>query len=152
VALIPRVYIDTSVIGGCFDEGFREDSLHLLDEFRKGLLKAVLSDLTIGEMEGAPPVVRELLDKPPLRDAERVVLDSEADTLAEEYIREGVVTELHRVDAEHIAVATVCRADVLVSWNFRHIVNLTRIREFNAVNLRMGYPPLEIRSPREVLR
>lgn len=55
-----------------------------------------------------------------------------------------------RIDAQHIAVATISRVDVLVSWNFSHIVNLARIRGYNSVNLRQGYPILEIRSPREV--
>jgi hypothetical protein len=79
-----------------------------------------------------------------------VELDQEADTLAEEYIRAAVVSESSWADAEHIAVATVRRVDILVSWNFRHIVRLSRIRAFNAVNLRLGYPALEIRSPMEI--
>ena len=56
------------------------------------------------------------------------------------------------VDAQHIAIATISRVEVLVSWNFRHIVNLQRIRGYNAVNLRDGYPLLEIRTPQEVIR
>jgi hypothetical protein len=67
-----------------------------------------------------------------------------------EYIRQAVVSRRMLADAQHIAVATVARVDVLVSWNFRHIVNLDRIHGFNAVNLRAGYPLLEIRSPLEV--
>lgn len=74
----------------------------------------------------------------------------ESEELAEEYVRQEVVSRRMLVDAQHIAVATVARVDVLVSWNFRHIVNLDRIRGFNAVNLRMGYSMLEIRSPLEV--
>ena len=50
----------------------------------------------------------------------------------------------------HIALATLARVDALVSWNFKHIVNLHRIRGFNGVNLMRGYGTLEIRSPREV--
>jgi hypothetical protein len=61
-----------------------------------------------------------------------------------------VVGEQSRADAEHIAIASVRRVDILVSWNFKHIVSLSRIRAFNAVNLKLGYPALEIRSPREV--
>ena len=71
--------------------------------------------------------------------------------LAEAYIQEGVVSESNRVDAQHIAVATVYRVDILVSWNFHHIVKWSRIRAFNGVNLKRGYPQLEIRSPREVV-
>jgi len=77
--------------------------------------------------------------------------DAEADALAAEYIRDGAVGMNQRADALHIAIATLARVDVLVSWNFKHIVNLRRIHAFNAVNLKQGYPVLEIRNPREVI-
>ena len=72
--------------------------------------------------------------------------------LAETYLKEGVVSEKSRVDAQHIAIATINRVDVLVSWNFKHIVNLERIHGYNSSNLRLGYPILEIRTPIEVMR
>ena len=78
-------------------------------------------------------------------------LSTEASELARAYIEAGVVSKRMLIDAQHIATATVERVDVLVSWNFRHIVNLHRIHAYNSVNLRMGYPLLEIRTPREVL-
>jgi hypothetical protein len=71
--------------------------------------------------------------------------------LAERYIQAEVIGRASRLDAQHIATATVHRADVLVSWNFKHVVNLDRIQGYNSVNLRQGYPLLEIRSPLEVL-
>lgn len=89
--------------------------------------------------------MRALLGQPALQK-----LDEEAVSLAEVYIQEGVVGDAHRVDAQHIAIATVQRVDILVSWNFQHIVKWSRIRTFNAVNLKRGYPQLEIRSPRKV--
>ncbi|MFY9824665.1 MAG: hypothetical protein WAM82_25025 [Thermoanaerobaculia bacterium] len=78
-------------------------------------------------------------------------LDAEAKELAEAYITEGVIMERMRADAQHIAMAAVARVDVVVSWNFKHIVNLYRIHGYNSVNLRRGYPTLEIRAPREIL-
>jgi len=148
--MIPRVYVDTSVIAGCLDREFREQSERIRRAFAAGLLRAVISDITIAELDLAPASVRSLLAQPGFAEAERVELDREADTLAEEYIRAAVVSESSWADAEHIAVATVRRVDILVSWNFRHIVRLSRIRAFNAVNLRLGYPALEIRSPLEI--
>ena len=82
---------------------------------------------------------------------EVLALDSEAEELAAQYIRDGAVGKNERADALHIALATAARVDVLVSWNFKHIVNLRRIHAFNAVNLKHGYPVLEIRNPREVI-
>ena len=146
----PRGYIDTSVVGGCLDQEFGRYSERLRRDFAAGRYLAVLSDITIGELREAPPEVWQLLEQPGFAEAERVFLDDEADQLATQYIQEGAVTEASRADAEHIAVATVQRVDMLVSWNFEHIVRLSRIRAFNAVNLKLGYPALEIRSPLEV--
>jgi hypothetical protein len=80
-----------------------------------------------------------------------VELTEDSVNLAKKYIGEGVLGGVKLVDAEHIAIATINRVDVLVSWNFRHIVNLQRIRRYNSVNLKYGYPLLEIRSPLEVI-
>jgi predicted nucleic acid-binding protein len=148
--VIPRVYIDTSVIGGCLDNEFREHSEALFMDFEAERLQAVISNITIAEILRAPEEVRSFLERPALQKAERVYLDEEAVSLAEAYMHEGVVGESNRVDAQHIAIATIQRVDVLVSWNFQHIVKWTRIRAFNSVNLKLGYPQLEIRSPQEV--
>jgi hypothetical protein len=147
-----RVYIDTSVIGGCLDDEFREDSLRLFREFADGIKIVMLSDLLFFELENAPGKVKNILKKIPTPYIDYVALDEESIELANTYIKEGVVAEKSLSDARHIAIATVERADVLVSWNFKHIVNLQRIHRFNSVNLRLGYPLLEIRSPREVLK
>jgi predicted nucleic acid-binding protein len=150
VAPIARVYVDTSVIGGCLDEEFGRHSQRLADDFAAGRMRAVVSDVTLAELRTAPPEVRRLLDLPGFAQAEMVHLTDEAIGLADAYIREGATQASSRVDALHIAVATVYRVDVVASWNFRHIVKLSRIRAYNAVNLKLGYPELEIRSPLEV--
>jgi len=146
-----KVYVDTSVFGGCFDAEFEEWSNKLIEEFKLGLKVLVISDLTLKELEEAPLNVRNLVEEIQEEHREYVILDDEARELARHYIEEGVVSEGYLVDAQHIALATVNRGDILVSWNFRHIVNLTKIRLYNSVNLKYGYPLLEIRSPREVL-
>ena len=145
-----RVYVDTSVIGGCFDEEFRRASIQLFDRSRAGDAVLVVSDITLVELASAPETVRGVLEDLPGECLELVHQSRESQELAEEYIRQAVVSRRMVVDAQHIAVATVARVDVLLSWNFRHIVNLDRIHGFNAVNLRLGYPLLEIRSPWEV--
>ena len=93
--------------------------------------------MTLKELEGAPPDVRNLVEEIPEEDREYVVLNDEARGLARHYIEEGVVSEGYLVDAQHIAIATVSRVDVLVSWNFKHIVNLSKIRLYNSVNLKL---------------
>lgn len=146
-----RIYTDTSVIGGCDDEEFAEHSVRLLDSFVRGERVLVLSSLTVQELAAAPPEVRRRLATVPEEHLELLQLDAEARELAEGYIAAAVLTPRMRADAQHIAIATVGRVDVLVSWNFKHIVNLQRIQGYNSVNLRQGYPMIEIRTPREVL-
>jgi hypothetical protein len=147
-----RIYTDTSVVGGCLDEEFSPYSTQLFERFRAGLDTLVLSDLTLAELEGAPLPVREVLQAMPKEMIEEVMFNAEASELAQEYLAVGVIGAAHLEDARHIATATIQRVDVLVSWNFKHIVNLDRIRGYNSVNLRLGYALLEIRSPQEVLR
>lgn len=146
----PRVYADTSVLGGCEDPEFRELSLRLLRAFECGDLTLVLSELTLRELDTAPEAVRKLVSEIPEAYIEALDLSSEAEEFAAAYIADGAVGAGMRADALHIALATVARVDVLVSWNFKHIVNLRRIHAYNAVNLKRGYPLLEIRSPTEV--
>src|SRR3972149_1620115 len=149
--MIPRVYIDTSVIGGCIDDEFAIWSNSLFDEFRNGVKIAVVSDLTRRELEAAPSNVKKILSTISGAHIESVFLSEEAESLALNYLKNKVVSSKHLVDAQHIAIASVERVDVLVSWNFKQIVNLDRIHAFNAVNIKLGYPILEIRSPMEVL-
>ena len=146
-----RIYVDTSVIGGCEDDEFKEHSLELFGHFVNGGLRLVLSGLTLQELAGAPQPVRDHLSRVPDQNIEVVQLGVESRELAETYIREGAISENMRADAQHITMASVARVEVLVSWNFRHIVNLQRIQAYNAVNLRTGHPAIEIRAPREIL-
>ncbi len=146
-----RVYTDTSVLGGCEDVEFAEHSVRLMDSFVRGERILVVSSLTVQELGAAPAPVRRRLASVPAAHIETIQLEAEARDLAEAYLSGGVLPSKMRADAQHIAIATLARVDVLVSWNFKHVVNLQRIHGYNSVNLRKGYPMLEIRTPREVL-
>ena len=147
-----RVYIDTSVIGGCFDSEFEEWSNRLFDDFKSGKKIAVVSDITIDELSDAPQQVQENFKTIPDNFLEILIADDEAKKLANLYILEKAVSTKFYEDALHIAVSTINQVSVLASWNFKHIVNLDRIRLYNAVNLKSGYSILEIRTPREILK
>jgi hypothetical protein len=122
----------------------------LVEAFVAGELILVLSDLALRELEAAPDAVSKAVARVPDAHIELIAISPEAEELAAAYIHDGAIAESMRADALHIALATVARVDVLVSWNFKHIVNLRRIHAYNAVNLKRGYPLLEIRTPREV--
>lgn len=146
-----KIYIDTSVIGGCFDDEFGEYSNLLFNNFIFGSKIAVVSNITLKELKQAPENVRNKLEEIPKDNIEYVALTEEAEELAQKYIENGVVSSNYLLDAEHIAIATVEKIDILASWNFKHIVSINRIRGFNSVNLREGYQILEIRTPMEVI-
>jgi len=146
-----RIYTDTSVVGGCLDREFSASSTRLFERFARGSDVLVLSDLTRLELERAAAVVRAVIDQLPQAVIEEVQLTPEARELAEQYLSARVIGSGSLLDAQHIATATINRVDLLVSWNFKHIVNINRIHGYNSVNLRLGYPQLEIRSPQEVV-
>jgi len=146
-----RLYTDTSVIGGCFDKEFSEISIKLIEEFKSGKKRMVLSDLTLQELEDAPLKIKGILNRIPENNKEYLFLNDESKLLAQKYIEDKSISSKFLLDAQHIAISTINRVDVLVSWNFKHIVNLRRIHLYNATNLKFGYPLLEIRSPREVI-
>lgn len=147
-----HIYIDTSVIGGCLDAEFEEASRLLVRAFEHGEAIMVLSSLTSVELTAAPATVRAIVDEIPAGHREYIEMTAEAEELATRYIEAHAIGFANRIDARHIAFATVSRVDVLVSWNFKHIVNLWRIQAYNSVNLREGYTQLEIRTLREVVR
>jgi len=172
---IPRIYIDTSVIGGCFDQQFAYWSNELFNQIMKGTMIAIISEITLKEIEDAPFYVKEKLLNIPEEFSEVLPENTEVEFLAEKYIEHQAIPPSCVEDDLHIAYSTIYNVDVLVSWNFKHIVNLNRIKggsknldfvilakagmtvirttlkKFNSVNLFYGYKTVEIRSPKEVI-
>ena len=146
-----RIYIDTSVVGGYFDEEFSDATQGLFKRFEDNEITFVISDLLDLELITAPKNVRELLHRYSSDKFDRIQLTEEAIKLADTYIVEKVVGKTCLEDCRHIALATINRVDVLASWNFKHIVNLDRIKGYNSVNYKLGYPMIEIRSPKDLL-
>jgi predicted nucleic acid-binding protein len=144
-----RVYIDTSVFGGYFDEEFAEHTIPLFNRLTNNEFTLLFSTVTQDELENAPEKVKELVKSIKVESTEFIDATDEAVDLATEYITEKVVGKTSYADCLHIALATVNRADFLISWNFKHIVNVQRIRGYNSINIKNGYRQLEIRSPRE---
>jgi len=146
-----RIYLDTSVFGGYFDKEFEYWTKILFERIIEGRYKILYSKLTDSELANAPEKVKNLLFQIPENNIEVVEILEEAVELANKYVEEKVVGKSSMGDCIHIALATIFDADVLVSWNFNHIVNLNRIRGYNSINYRLGHKILEIRTPREIL-
>jgi predicted nucleic acid-binding protein len=143
--------MDTSVFGGFFDVEFEQETFLLFEKVKAGEITCVYSDLTESELTNAPEKVRTFFEQLASEQKEKVKVTPEALKLAETYINEKVVGETSFDDCVHIATATIHKVDLLVSWNFKHIVNVYRIRGYNSINLKSGYPVLNIHSPKEIV-
>lgn len=144
------IYIDTSVIGGCFDNEFKKWSNRLIFDFKNGIYLPVLSEITAAEIEDAPKEVFNKYQEIREFDCLYLNIDDFVIELAEEYQHRKILTKKYFDDGLHIAIATINKIDILVSWNFKHIVHFDKIRLFNSINIEMGYKPIDIYSPREV--
>ena len=145
-----RVYVDPSVFGGVDDEEFSGPSRHFFEGAKQGRYTILLSSVTYDELEAAPDNVRQVLDEMPPHAVEEVTIDPQTRKLADAYIAAGALSPEMQNDALHVAAATVAKAEIIISWNFRHIVNFHRIRKFNGVNVMNGYNQLQIHSPLEM--
>ncbi|WP_395052776.1 PIN domain protein [Flavobacterium sp.] len=149
---IPRLYFDTSVFGGIYDSEFQLETNLLFEMVKNGEIICVYSDLCELELENAPLKVREHFLQIEKLTTEFVEITEEINELAEHYLDENVVGKTSIDDCRHIACATINKVDFLVSWNFKHIVNVFRIRGYNSVNLKNGHIQLDIRSPKEIIK
>jgi len=145
-----RVYADTSVFGGCFDPEFAPESRRFFDLVRAGSVKLLMSEVVVRELAKAPGQVRELLTSLPAASVVQVGLTRDVIELRDAYLAAGILDPESRDDATHVAAATVARADAIVSWNFKHIVRIDKMRAYNQVNLQTGFGLLSIVSPQEV--
>lgn len=146
-----RIYVDTSVFGGFFDSEFDKETKVLFDKILNGEFKLIISDLTQNELIKAPENVKNLIIDMNIEDVEVIKISDEEINLATNYISENVVGKTSFDDCIHIAAATINNVDLLVSWNFKHIVNVMRIRGYNAVNIKNGYKIIDIRSPKDLI-
>lgn len=145
-----RVYADTSVYGGCFDDQFEEPSRTFFDQVRSGRFQLVTSAVVEAEITPAPAMGQEQFDQlGPI--SEIVDVTAEALSLQQAYLHAGVVGAASENDALHVALASVGRCGIIVSWNFKHIVHFQKIPQYNSVNVVCGYTPISIHSPAEII-
>lgn len=147
-----RIYIDTSVIGGYHDEEFEIATIQLFHRIENKDFIIYFSEVNETELILAPQHIKDVKLKIPADCIHYIEIDEEVEELAQTYIREKALGKSSENDAYHIALASVNRVDCLVSWNFKHIVNFDKIKMFNAINIRLGYPLIDIRSPLEFLK
>lgn len=147
-----RLYIDTSVVGGYYDDEFKEATRNFFDRIEAKEYLIYFSEVNETELVLAPQNVKEVKLKIPKECLRYLEIDDDVEKLAQTYISEKTLGKASTNDAYHIALASVNRLDCLVSWNFKHIVNFDKIKQFNSINLKLGYPLIDIRTPLEFLK
>lgn len=145
-----NIYVDTSVFGGVFDEEFSKPSQELFEEIKKGHFILLTSAVVQAEISSAPQQVQEFFFNITVN-AKIAELTQEALELRQAYLEANILTPKSINDATHVALASVSGCDMIVSWNFRHIVHFDKIPKYNAVNTLKGYNKLYIFSPSEVI-
>ena len=147
-----RIYVDTSVIGGYFDEEFEVATKRLFSRIKNKDFQVYFSEVNETELTLAPQHIQDLKELIPKDCYNYLELNNEAKELAETYVNEKALGKASLNDAYHIAIASVNRLDCLVSWNFKHIVNYDKIKLFNSINLKLKYPLIDIRTPLEFMK
>lgn len=141
-----KLYIDTSVFGGLFDQEFETDSLLFFNLIEKQNDMIVYSDVVVKEIALAPRQVQELFNG--LANTVRLKTTNSMKKLAKAYIASGALRAIDINDAEHVACATISKCDMVISWNFTHLANKLRVMKYNIVNTALGYNFIEIISPK----
>ncbi len=144
------VYVDSSVFGGTLDDEFANESQEFFEYVRSGRFRLLSSLLVADELAKAPDAVRKLFDEL-VAAAELIPVTPDALELQQAYLSARIVNPKSSDDALHVALATVGGAELIVSWNFRHIVHFDKIPRYNAVNRLYGWRELAIHSPQEVM-
>lgn len=145
-----KFYVDTSVWGGFNDPEFSKWTIPFFEQAKMGRFKIILSDVTLRELQKAPEKVRNLPTTIPSDNIELISINDEQLLLADKYVQEGALSVKFYSDAQHIAISSILKVDSLISWNFKHMVNFFRIRQYNSINLKYGYSVIDIRTPKEV--
>ncbi|MCI0587310.1 MAG: hypothetical protein L0323_10765 [Planctomycetes bacterium] len=144
-----RVYADTSVFGGVADPEFAAPSRKLFGHVRQGRVVLLVSLVVVEELRGAPPAIRQVLESLGAGAVAPVDLTPEVIELRDAYLAAGIVPRRYPDDATHVAAATVARADAIVSWSFKHIVRVDKMKAYNRVNFELGFGVLSIVTPQE---
>jgi len=145
-----KVYVDTSVFGGVFDEEFEKDSIKFFEELKAGKFELVISALVEEEIKSAPKYVQDHFND---FSSSAIITDisQEVLVLRDAYLNAGIITKKSRNDATHVALATISGCAMILSWNFKHIVHFQKIPKYNAVNVLNGYHAIDIYPPSSVI-
>ena len=152
----PKIYLDTSYLSHLHHPDApdkMQDSLALWRDILAGEYESVISGVTTRELmrcaEPKKTIMSQYLDE---GDFEELAVSREADELAQEIIKRGILTARSLDDCTHIALAILNNCDIIVSWNFKHIVNIKTIQGIRQIVISKRYKPIDIYPPSALLK
>jgi rRNA-processing protein FCF1 len=152
---IPKIYLETTIFNFPFAYDApdkKKAALALFDEIKTGKYTPYTSGYVIDELQkAAEPKRTDMMQLIADYHVEVLPANDETASLADKYIAEGIIPEEHKTDARHIAATTVYDLDIILSYNFRHIVKHKTIKMVEAVNTVLGYRKIDILTPEEVI-
>lgn len=150
-----KVYLDTSVISHLLQEDVPEkmsDTRKLWKMFKDGKYEVYLSTVTLGEVSDCPePKRSKMYDYLKEINYTPIEITDDMSDIAQQIVDMGILTKKSYDDCQHIAAAVICGCDCIISWNFKHIVNIKTIRGVRAITNLKGYKPIEIINPSVLL-
>lgn len=149
-----KLYLDTTIPNYVYADHLPEEqalTIKLFEEIRRGVHRAVISDVVLGELQRAEEPLRSKLLKE-VKDIEILAPILEVEALAQRYIASEIISPSYADDARHVAIATINNMDAVISWNYDHLVSLSKIKKINIVNEIMGYKHIEIVTPKEAVK
>ena len=150
-----RVYLDTSVVSYLDQQDAPEkmsETKEVWDKIKEGDYEVFISTLVINELQKCQEPKRAYLLNQ-LSEIDFTILEVNESTvrLAEKFIDFGVLKKKSFEDCQHIAAAILSDCDIIVSWNFKHIVNVKTIRGIKVVTTMEGYKDILIYPPTALL-
>ena len=146
-----KIYLDTSVFSAYYDERVKTRSEQTKIFWQKLVeYEGYISQIVLDELGAVTDeeLRRKLMDL--TKGFETLNIDSKAEALADQYIKRGIFPEKYRDDALHLAIATINDVDILISWNFEHLVKRKTRLEANLANSLNGYKSIDIIVPPEL--
>ena len=147
----PKIYLDTSVISHLDAPDTPDkmnDTLKLWEEIRQGMYEVYLSDVTLDEIDRcSEPKQTRLVDYLSGISYSVIPLNTEIEVVAKQFVDNGILTNKSLDDCRHIACSIVCDCDIIISWNFKHIVNYKTMRGVKLVSALSGYDEVIICTP-----
>jgi len=147
-----KIYLDTSVISAYFDER-QKDRLQLTRSAWSKIKKAkiFISEITLRELNNTTDKQKQIEFKQFIKGFNVLPLNDQAKKLAQSYKKAKIIPLKYQDDIYQIAIAVVFNMDYILSWNFKHMVNISVRAAINALNVQNNYQTIDILAPAEML-